>query len=113
MLIVQPCFPLDLLHFQPCPFTQIVLGVPLITSRSNLEFWLFLIGAGAGDEEAAQLLADFPASQDAEGVRAWNADLIRRVRLGRLDGTWGGGFPCHTTGRQPTPPHPSTPSTDA
>uniref|UniRef100_A0A1D2A210 Methylenetetrahydrofolate reductase (NAD(P)H) n=1 Tax=Auxenochlorella protothecoides TaxID=3075 RepID=A0A1D2A210_AUXPR len=58
---------------------RIVLGVPLITSRSNLEFWLFLIGAGAGDEEAAQLLADFPASQDAEGVRAWNADLIRRT----------------------------------
>lgn len=54
--------------------------MPLIASRNNLRFWLFLIGAAADDAEAGRLLAGFPEnSKDLPAVRAWNERLARKV----------------------------------
>lgn len=67
---------------------QLVLGMPIISSAGNLDFWLRLCGA-RGLPEAAALLASFPQAGDGSGGKAahaaavhdWNASLIQRVRV--------------------------------
>lgn len=77
-------------HISPLTTRQVVLGLPIVPSAGNLDFWLRLCGV-RGLPEAQALLRSFPQA-DAEGVdkaahaaavREWNADLIRRVR-GRM-----------------------------
>ena len=61
-----------------------MLGLPIVPSIGNLDFWLRLCNV-RGLPESQALLAGFPQSEerDKEGhaaaVREWNADLIRRV----------------------------------
>lgn len=74
------------LALAPAPtLTQLVVGLPIISSVGNLEFWLRLCNV-RGLPEAQHLLASFPqASETARrasheaAVRAWNAELIRKV----------------------------------
>ena len=63
---------------------QLVLGMPMVSSAGNLDFWLRLCGV-RGLPEASDLLAAFP-QQEALGhaawqaaVRGWNAELIQRA----------------------------------
>lgn len=63
---------------------KVVLGLPVVPSVGNLDFWLRLCGV-RGKPEAAALLRSFPQADDAAdkaahaaAVRQWNADLIRR-----------------------------------
>ena len=64
-----------------------MLGLPIVPSIGNLDFWLRLCNV-RGLPESQALLAGFPQSEgrDKEGhaaaVREWNADLIRRVSKG-------------------------------
>ena len=62
-----------------------MLGLPIVPSIGNLDFWLRLCNV-RGLPESQALLAGFPQSEErgkeghAAAVREWNADLIRRVR---------------------------------
>lgn len=65
---------------------RVVVGVAMASSASNLDFWLRLAGV-RGLPEAEALLASFPTPGGGMGkegcaaaVRAWNVDLIRKVR---------------------------------
>ena len=63
---------------------QVVLGLPIVPSIGNLDFWLRLCNV-RGLPEAQDLLRSFPQSEDrdqaghAAAVRQWNADLIQKV----------------------------------
>lgn len=73
---------------------RIVPGVPMASSRANLDFWLQLAGV-RGDPEASQVLDSFPtqgtgahAAADFQlAVRQWNADFIAKVG-GPAAGGW-------------------------
>ena len=74
--VLPPCLPACL--------PQVVLGLPIVPSLGNLDFWLRLCGV-RGMPEAQALLRSFPAGDDAgdkaahaAAVKAWNADLIAR-----------------------------------
>ncbi len=80
---------------------QIVVGIPMVSSAGNLDFWLRLCGV-RHLPECSDLLAGFPRQGDLgkeafnAAVKQWNADLIQRV------GCWHGGrvasLPCVTSG---------------
>lgn len=68
-----------------------MLGLPIVPSAGNLDFWLRLCGV-RHMPEAQALLRTFPQLGPAEGgeqqrskeehaaaVRQWNADLIKKV----------------------------------
>lgn len=61
-----------------------MLGLPIVPSIGNLDFWLRLCNV-RGLPEAQALLQSFPQSEErdrkghAAAVRQWNADLIRKV----------------------------------
>jgi len=69
---------------------KLVAGIPMSTSRANLEFWLRLCGLG-GTPEAAAVVASFPdksiGRDSASGskeeyqrlVREWNVTFVERV----------------------------------
>lgn len=84
--------------FQPrppplLPLPKVVLGLPIVPSAGNLDFWLRLCGV-RHMPEAHTLLGTFPQLGGAEGagghgrskeehaaaVRQWNAQLIKKVR---------------------------------
>ena len=95
----RPCIPTHLPRSPPAPTLlpprpvhhhhQVALGLPIVPSVGNLEFWLRLCGV-RNTAEADALLRGFPQASSGEGskqyhaaaVRRWNADLIRKVRLG-------------------------------
>lgn len=62
---------------------KVVLGLPIITSVGNLEFWLRLCNVRTLPE-SQHLLSSFPGPQQrskeehAAAVRAWNATLIQK-----------------------------------
>jgi hypothetical protein len=63
---------------------NVLVGVPMITSIKNLEFWLDLCGVHHG-QEAEALKRSFPpatgSSYSADAVIEWNANFIRDVAL--------------------------------
>lgn len=67
------------------PHPQVVLGIPLVPSQPNLDFWLRLCNV-RGLPEAEALLRSFPSSEGQDraahkqAVRQWNADFISKVR---------------------------------
>ena len=69
----------------PVLLLQLVLGVPVISSVGNLDFWLRLCSARSLPG-AEQVLEAFPQQRGtskaahAAEVQQWNADLIRKVR---------------------------------
>lgn len=79
--------PLDRVHLLAATLSQLVVGLPIIPSVGNLDFWLRLCNV-RDLPEAQYLLSSFPqgggtascASHEA-AVRAWNADFISKVRL--------------------------------
>lgn len=64
--------------------SQLVVGIPMVSSAGNLDFWLRLCGA-RGLPEAEELLSAFPRQGDLgkpafeAAVKQWNADFIQRV----------------------------------
>lgn len=61
-----------------------MLGLPIVPSVGNLDFWLRLCGV-RGLPESEALLRSFPQSREggdkaahAEAVRVWNANLIHK-----------------------------------
>ncbi|EFN54450.1 hypothetical protein CHLNCDRAFT_135876 [Chlorella variabilis] len=62
---------------------KVMLGLPIVPSIGNLDFWLRLCNV-RGLPEAQALLQSFPQSEErdrkghAAAVRQWNADLIRK-----------------------------------
>ena len=69
---------------------DILVGVPIITSKKNLEFWLDLCGVNEGPEALA-LKSSFPSADDgvktssasynADEVIQWNVNFMRDVAL--------------------------------
>lgn len=65
---------------------KLLAGIPMSTSRSNLEFWLRLCGLG-GTPEAAMVVSSFPGNGIGGGnkeeyqrlVRDWNVTFVRRT----------------------------------
>lgn len=65
----------------------IIIGIPLIASSGNLQFWYqFLIRTGVKNDEAQELILKFQKAEEAgrESLtafrREWAIDLIRKVR---------------------------------
>jgi hypothetical protein len=65
---------------------KILAGIPMSTSRGNLEFWLRLCGL-AGTPEAVAVVASFPDSSSGDKeeyqrlVRDWNVKFVQWVSL--------------------------------
>jgi hypothetical protein len=73
---------------------KLLAGIPMSTSRGNLEFWLSLCGL-AGTAEAAAVVASFPDNGIRSGsssnkeeyqklVREWNITFVQRVSGERI-----------------------------
>jgi hypothetical protein len=56
---------------------KIVVGVPMITSQKNLEFWLALCDTRSTPE--GQALLESLGGMSASGFQAWNEEFIQRV----------------------------------
>jgi len=75
---------------------QIVVGIPMVSSAGNLDFWLRLCGV-RHLPECSDLLVGFPRQGDLgkeafnAAVKQWNADLIQRVGV---QGWTGSGVGC-------------------
>jgi hypothetical protein len=65
---------------------KLLAGMPMSTSRSNLEFWLNLCGLG-GTPAAAAVVASFPLNTGGDKeeyqqlVRNWNVNFVQWVSL--------------------------------
>lgn len=55
---------------------KLVVGMPMVSSASNLDFWLRLCSI-RNKPGAEEVLASFPS--DPAAIKAWNADLVRRT----------------------------------
>lgn len=72
---------------------KILVGVPIITSQRNLDFWIRLCGLNAKESHIAGLKKSFPGKGSGPDVfeRAvidWNTDFLQRVAM-RMPGISG------------------------